>query len=130
MTASPSHLDLMAIARQVRRAVERDDADELHARLSRLRTELMDHVRAERPELDDLPGATAAVALDGQQRLLRILTETLFTPTGHNDPDACTCIVRAAEIELALHRQIELETSLLRSGPASRRSAPDERGDR
>ena len=127
MTSTVSHVDLLAIARRVRRAVERDDAEDLHAELSRLRSELLDHVHAERPQLDALPDPEAAIALQGQQRLVRLLTEVLFEQDDGVDPGACTCVVRAAEIELALRRQVRLETSLLRHRPGEVRPANEGR---
>jgi hypothetical protein len=113
---SSAHDDLLAIARRVRGAVQRDDADGLHSELSRLRTALMDHVQDERKQLDGLAPSAASVALDGQQRLLRLVTDVLLAPAGRGDDD-CNCVVRAAEIELALRRQARLEATLLRSRP-------------
>jgi hemoglobin len=113
-TGAAGHLDLLAIARDVRDAVERDDTDALHAELTRLRAAVMDHVHAERPQLDALTGSAAVVVVDGQQRLLRLLTEVLFTPTDQDGADDCNCLVRAAEIDLALRRQAKLEGALLR----------------
>lgn len=107
-----SHLDLIVIAGRVRRAAEHDDVDELHAELDRLRTALVDHLDGERKLVAELSGATAAIALDGQRRLLRLVTEALADQA---DPAACTCIVRSAEIELALRRQADLESTLLRA---------------
>lgn len=123
MTGEASHLDLLAIARRARAAVERDDSDVLHAALSRLRTALMDHVHSERHQLEALPPSSAAVALDGQRRLLSLVTDVLFTPADQAGDDECNCLVRAAEIELSLRRQAKLEAALLRRHPPARGAA-------
>lgn len=122
MSRTSGHLDLLAIARCVRDAVERDDTEGLHAHLTRLRTAVMDHVDAERAQLDALPDPAAAVALDGQRRLLRLLTDVLFAPADRDGRDDCNCVVRAAEIELAVRRQAKLEAALLRRHPHARRA--------
>lgn len=122
MAGAASHLDLVGIARRVHAAVERDDTEGLHAELTRLRAAVLDHVHAERPELGALPDPAASIAFDGQQRLLRLLTDVLFAPA---DGDPCTCLVRAAEIDRALRRQARLEAALLRRHPHAR-LAPDE----
>lgn len=120
MSDAASHLDLLAIARRVRGAVEHDDTEGLHAELTRLRTAVMDHVHAERAQLDALPDSAAAVALNGQRRLLRLLTDALFDPADRGRGDDCNCLVRAAEIELAVRRQAKLEGALLRRHPHAR----------
>jgi hypothetical protein len=117
VTPAPSHLELLAVARAVRRAAVVDDTDRLHTELSRLRTNLVRHVHAERDMVSNLPAPAARVVGDGQRRLLRLLDELLFA----SDDDAvagCTCLVRAAEVELALRRQARLEAKI------SQRSAP------
>lgn len=105
------HGDLLTVARAVRRSAVGDDTVRLHSELSQLRAELVHHLHAEREHLDALPGMAAAVIRDGQERLLRLLTDVLFS--AGNRPDECNCIVRAAEVELALRRQATLETNLL-----------------
>lgn len=113
-----SHLDLLAIAGGIRRATVSEDTDRLHGELTRLRTALIDHVHAERERLDVLPGMTSDVVRDGQRRLLRLLDDVLFSAAG-DAADDCNCLVRAAEIEVALHRQAVLEANLLRRHPRS-----------
>lgn len=118
MTGAVSHVDLLAVARRVRCAAERDDIEALHAELTRLRTAVMDHVRAERERLDELPGSAGTVVADGHERLLRLLSEVLFTPAAADaDDGGCNCIVRSAEIELSIRRQAQLEDALLRRHP-------------
>lgn len=112
MTGRASHLDLLAIARRVRGAVARDDTEGLHNELTLLRAAVMDHVHAERAQLDALHGSTASVAIDGQRRLLRLLT-----PAERDGADDCNCLVRSTEIELSLRRQATLEAVLLRHQP-------------
>lgn len=121
MSDAASHLDLLAIARRVRGAVEHDDTEGLHAELTRLRTAVMGHVHAERAQLVALPDSAAAVALDGQRRLLRLLTDALFDPADRGGDD-CNCVVRAAEIELTVRRQAKLEAVLLRRHPTAARA--------
>jgi hypothetical protein len=120
VSGAASHLDLLAMARSVRDAVERDDTQGLHAALTCLRTAVMGHVHIERAQLDALPDSAAAVALDGQRRLLRLLTDVLFTSDDRDGLDDCNCVVRAAEIELAVRRQAKLEAALLRRHPHAR----------
>lgn len=110
MTA-PSHVDLLAVAGGLRRAVLTDDLDVIHRELSRLRSDLVHHLQAERDALAGLPGAAPIVVRDGQERLLRLLNELLFAAS--DDPAECACLVRSAEIEVALRRQAKLESALL-----------------
>jgi hypothetical protein len=78
------------------------------------------HVHAERVQLDALPDPAAAVAREGQRRLLRLLTDVLFTSDDRDGLDDCNCVVRGAEIELAVRRQAKLEAALLRRHPHAR----------
>jgi hypothetical protein len=120
VSSAASHLDLLAMARCMREAVERDDTAGLHAALTRLRTAVVSHVHAEHPQLDALPDAAAALALEGQRRLLGLLTDLVFTRGDGDGVDECNCVVRAAEIELAVRRQAKLEAALLRRHPSAR----------
>jgi hypothetical protein len=112
VTAPPSHLDLLSIARHVRRAAVREDTTTLHAELTRLRDALVQHLLAEQDEVDSLPGTTAVVAHHGQRRLLRLLNDVLVGLS--DDAASCNCLVRTAQIEAALLRQARLEARLLR----------------
>ena len=95
-----------------------------------------DHVRtlyqdwaANISEPDYFLGAIVAVTkesdeleiVDGQQRLLRLLTDVLFTPTDGEEGDDCSCVVRVAEIELALRRQVRLEAAVAGRRPRTSR---------
>jgi hypothetical protein len=111
-----SHLDLLAIARQIRQAAATDDRERLHAELARLRAALVHHIHAEDGQFDALSRAAADMARDGQRRLLRLLSGMLFGTADGADGD-CNCLVRAAEIELTLGRQAILEATLLRRHP-------------
>jgi hypothetical protein len=122
VNGTASHLDLLAMARDVRDAVERDDTAGLHAALSSLRTAIVGHVHAERAQLDALPDAASAVALEGQRRLLRLLTDVLVTCGDGDRGVEGNCVVRAAEIGLAVRRQARLEAALLRRHPHARRA--------
>jgi hypothetical protein len=113
VSGAASHLDLLSMARGLRDAVEHDDTERLHAELARLRTAVVDHVHVEQAQLDSLPGSARAVVVDGHQRLLRLLDEVLFGPDDGGE-DGCTCLVRAAEIQLSLRRQAQLEAALQR----------------
>jgi len=117
-----SHLDLLAIAARLRSAVERDDTEGFHAELIRLRASVMEHVHAEHALLDSLPGSTAAVVIDGQRRLLRLLSDVVFTPADPDGDHDCNCILRAAAIDLSLRRQAKLETTLLQRHPHARQA--------
>jgi hypothetical protein len=112
VTTPPNHLDLLSIARHVRRAAVSEDAATLHAELIRLRDALVQHVQAEQDDVDALPGTTAVVAHHGQRRLLRLLNDVLVGLS--DDAASCNCLVRTAQIEAALLRQARLEARLLR----------------
>lgn len=123
MSGPPSHLDLLAAARSLRRAAIGGEPDAVHAELSGLRTQLMQHLHAEHDPVSSLTGALGQLVRDGQQRLLRVLDELLFSVEA--DDDTCTCIVRAAEVDLLLRRQAKLEATALhpRQGDREDRSA-------
>jgi hypothetical protein len=106
----PSHLDLLAAAADLRRAAVVDDLTGVHRELSRLRSDLVRHLQGERGELAALPGAMPVVVRDGHQRLLRLLNDVIMNE--NNDVAECTCLVRSAEIEVALRRQAMLETAV------------------
>jgi hypothetical protein len=110
-SSAPSHVELLAVAGGLRRAALIEDLDAIHRELSRLRSDLVHHLRAERDALAGLPGAIPVVVCDGQERLLRLLDELLFALS--DDPAECACLVRSAEIEVALRRQAKLESALL-----------------
>jgi hypothetical protein len=94
VSGPPSHLDLLAAARALRRAAVDGDPDIVHAELPRLRTQVMQHLHAEHDPVSSLTGALGQLVRDGQQRLLRVLGELLFGVEA--DDDTCTGIVRAA----------------------------------
>ena len=132
VTGEASHVDLLSMASVVRRAAASDDAEVLHDALARLRAALIQHVHAEEEGLNDLPGAAADLVRDGQRRLLRLLSDVLFDATDGPDAVDCSCIVRGAEIEVALRRQSRLENALRRraavvSPPTARAGSVDRR---
>lgn len=108
MTPAPSHLELLTVARAVRHAAISDDTDRLHVELCRLRTDLLLHLHAETEALSDLSTAAASVVADGQRRLLGLLDDLLFV-SDDGRAEGCCCLVRAAEVEVALRRQARLE---------------------
>ena len=79
VTALPNHLDLLVIAHRVRRAALNDDPDRLHAELTRLHGDLLHHVHDERERADAAPVMTANVVREGEWRLLRLLSDILFS---------------------------------------------------
>lgn len=108
MTTAPSHLDLLTIAGSVRRLSVTDDTDGLHAELARLRERFLEHVLDEEATLAQLSGPASAVARDGQERFLAMIDELLQV-----EGDQCNCLVRAAEVDVALGRQAKLENELI-----------------
>lgn len=106
-TTTPSHLDLLTIAEAVRRHSVTGDTDGLHAELELLRRTLAEHVLAEQGLFADLPDSEAAVARDGQERLVALVDELLEATGGD-----CNCLVRAAEVDVVLARQTRLEDAL------------------
>lgn len=112
-----SHIDLLGIARAVQHAVIEDDTDEVHALLCRLRADLVTHLHAERQRLLSGQGSLDRVVLDGQRRLMTLLEDVI---AGMGDgPGECNCLVRAAEIEIALRRQARLEATVFDRRPVS-----------
>lgn len=108
---TPTHLDLLAISRVVQRAVIDDDTEQLHAALSRLRADLVLHLRGEHQWAGGGQGAGAGVVKDGQHRLLGLIDEVILD--AHSDEAGCACLVRATVIERALRRQAKLEAAVL-----------------
>jgi hypothetical protein len=49
----------------------------------------------------------STLVTDGQHRLLRLVNELLFGPRA--TPEQCNCVLRAAEVDVALRRQAQLE---------------------
>ncbi len=121
-----SHLDLLAIARDLRRAATDRDVGGVHAVLTRLRAALVEHAAAETTELAELPESTGGLARDGQRRLIRLIDDVLFDSV--DGSSECNCIVRAVEIDLAVRRQARLEATIRRDrragdpGPAAART--------
>jgi hypothetical protein len=108
----PSHTDLIAIAHALREATIEGDSDQLHVDLAGLRTALVHHLGAEQARMPDQLTAAGIIIRNGQRRLLRLVDDVVFEAL--QDDPTCTCLVRAAEIELALTRQARLEATLLR----------------
>jgi hypothetical protein len=111
MTAVPSHVDLLAMARAVRRAAVNGPGEALRAELSRLRTGLVRHLLAEERPLSRLDGAVGRVTREGQERLLALVNDVLGST--EDDDGTCNWIVRTAEFELRLRRQARLESAVL-----------------
>lgn len=107
----PAQLDLLAMARAVRAAVARDDTQEMHRQLARLRSGLVDHLGIDHRHLAEAGEPVRFVIAEGQQRILRLLDEVLVTS---EEPDRCNCLVRAADIELSLRRQAAIEEKVSR----------------
>lgn len=107
----PTHVELLAIARAVRRQSVLGDVEGLHRELARLRTELVLHLHSEQPTLASAGGTAAEVARDGQRRLLALLDDLLSST--EEDPGACNCLLRAAEVDVVLRRQAKLEAAAL-----------------
>ena len=114
-TDAAGHLDLLSSTRELRRAAVDADLPAIHDQLAALRSHLLDHLHAEADGVARLPGATPEVVRSGQERILRLLDELLFAADdGATD---CTCLLRSAEIEVALRRQAKLEAALLGRSP-------------
>ncbi len=110
-----THIELLTISRDVRRAAIESDVDQLHLALCRLRNALVTHVRAESPEVAALHAVSRDVVIAGQRRLVRLIDDLLsVADTGEA---GCPCMRRSVELTKLLVRQARLE-----SGLASRRS--------
>lgn len=110
MIGGVSHLDLLAIARDMRDAATEENTRGLHSALTRLRAALLEHVANEQDDLAALSDSTALIARNGQRRLLALVTDVLFS--GSDAGADCNCVVRAVEIDVALRRQARLEAIL------------------
>ncbi|MBX3315115.1 MAG: hypothetical protein KF906_12445 [Actinobacteria bacterium] len=112
-----SHTDLLAKTRSLRLAAGRDDVVGVHTELFRLRSALVDHLNAERGDFAVLPDNLRAVAIHGQDQVLRLIDDLLAAVDADHD---CTCIVRAIEVDVALQRQARLEQAILTMTPPTR----------
>jgi len=126
VVSRPSHVDLLALSRSLRQAAVTGDVAAVHHELSRLRRAFVHHVLAEEGELAHLPETAAHVARQGQQRILAVLEDL---QSGHDDHGgrggSCGCVVRVAELELALRRQAKLEAAVVSDvAAAGRRPSP------
>lgn len=110
LTMDPSRRELLALARSLRDDVRDDDPESVHRHLASLRSGLVEHVRLEReagPAVDHDP--VGFVVRNGQERLLALVDEVLAESSAETDALGCNCMVRSAEIEIALRRQDRLE---------------------
>jgi hypothetical protein len=112
---TPSQLDLVASAHALRAAAVADDVDGVHSELASLRTALLEHLQHRAEDLTSLSEPVRLVVVDGQRRVLALLNDLLLGPRA--DEDGCCCLLRAAEVELAVRRQARLEASVLRPRP-------------
>lgn len=115
MNQVASHLDLIAAARSLSRCAIDEAPEQLHDILATLRNDLLLHLLAENPDVDQLPGATPAVVRDGQRAILRLIDDLIFA-SQHRVAE-CSCIARTAEVGAALRRQAQLESALLARHP-------------
>lgn len=112
---NPTHLDLLETARALRRAMLDEDTDRVHRLLCRLRADLVDHVHGERRHLPSTGASVSSVVLVGQERLLELVDEVLLGVD--RDAQACNCLLRSVEIDVALRRQVHLEARVLDRRP-------------
>lgn len=99
-----SHVDLLALARDLQAAAVADDERTLARAFARLQDDLCRHVELERDELDALPTPLRNVVAAGQERLFR-LVGAIATQDDHG----CARMVHSAELVVALRRQAALE---------------------
>lgn len=102
-----SHVDLLALARDLQAAAVADDERTLARAFARLRDDLYRHVELERDELDALPAPLRYVVAAGQERLFRLVDAI----AARDDADhGCARMVHSAELVVALRRQAALES--------------------
>lgn len=118
----PSHVDLLHHADAIQGAALRHDEADLHQRLCRFRTAIVEHLHQESAVHTSLPPATRTVIAEGQRRLVRLVEDLL---TSGDAEEACPCVTRAAELHHALVVQARLETRSLIAG-ATGRTTQDE----
>jgi hypothetical protein len=114
--ASHRSLALLDAARAVQRAATTGDLDGLHDHICRLRNSLVEHAQSARRD-HDIGDVQHRLARHGQERLMRFLDDVLSTT--HDGREACSCLVRSAELRSMLVRQLRLEASLTRRGPGN-----------
>jgi hypothetical protein len=105
-----SHVELLALASQIRAAARSADVASVHTSLCRLQTELLVHVHAERPQIAQLPVSARSILLDGQARLLGVIGHLLFDSV--DTREGCSCLNEALELPTLLARQADLELRL------------------
>jgi hypothetical protein len=105
-TSSLGHEALLTLTRKLEGAVSDGDSDRVPAEARRLFDALLDHIRAERVELDLLEPAKASELLRGQQRLVDHLV--LLAVEVHDlDLSRCHRVVQQLMAELALQAEHE-----------------------
>jgi hypothetical protein len=104
---STTHVDLVTTASAIRAAAAEDDLDSLHGALSRLRSDLVCHVQAERTQLSAVADRLRCHVEEGQQRLLAVLDDLVFG--SDRSAEECNCLLRAAQVEALVRRQADLE---------------------
>ena len=106
---APSHLELVALAREVQLAAAAADRGRLRHLVRQLATSIAAHVDEDAARHDALPPPVRHLVARGQQRLLdhaRALEE-------HAGRDDCRCLLPAAELTVLLGRQAVLERAVL-----------------
>lgn len=105
-----SHRDLIVAAGFVHKAALHEEFDELHSALRVLRDDLVRHISAEEEDVRLAPGAGPSMIRAGQERLVRLLDDLLFTAAYEGATSAC--VPRAAQFEHLVRRQALLEAAL------------------
>ncbi len=113
-----THLELLEAARTVQRLAAGGDTDGLHGEVCRLRNALVTHVQHERAA-DDADTKGSQLIQRGQSRLVDFIDELLTSTAEHGPDDACSCLLRAAELRARLLRQVSLEHHLARAADAA-----------
>lgn len=97
-----THDDLLTLARKVETAAADRDSDRLESATRTLHEALIEHLGAERVDLDRLPPPQTRLLTGGQRRLLDELAEVAAQA---HTPGPCRCAGRAADLEARLYLQ-------------------------
>jgi hypothetical protein len=100
MTFDPplDHEALLTLARKAEAAIRDDDHDRLATAVQRLSDALVDHVGAERPQLEDLPAGESALLEHGQERVLELLAQLSRIVGSSPAFGSCHCVSLARQL--------------------------------
>ncbi|HTJ75487.1 MAG TPA: hypothetical protein VL337_08985 [Acidimicrobiales bacterium] len=100
------HEALLTLARKAEAAATDGDRDRLRAAAQRLSVALVDHVRAERSCLENLPATDGRLLERGQERVFGLLTD-LMNEAGRSGECRCVRLARRLSAQLSVQANQE-----------------------